>query len=127
MSPLTRRKALAWFGPRRLTDEEYVARVRKSQAHLTRTRLIWTCLAVLSMILLVSVGGRFYHLLCTLLKTNGTGFAVGFFVGLMFGPYLYATLTCLLFAWKGRLGNRTEELMLKYYDESRAAASSGAE
>lgn len=127
MSPLTRRKAVAWFGPRRLTDEEYVARVRKSHAHLTRTRVIWTGLAGLSMILLVSVGGRFYHLLCALIGKDGTGFAAGFFVGLMFGPYLYATLTCLLLAWKGRLGNRTEELMLRYYDESRAAASTGAQ
>ena len=110
-------RAKAWWHARRQTDEQYVERIRKKQRSMRKARIVLLGLLAVVAIVILSNAAR---VICAIGKTVtdsemdvllfvfglGIGVPLGFFVNSFFSFILL-----ILF------GERSDELMLKFYDE----------
>jgi len=110
-------RATAWWRARRLTDEQYVERIRKKQTSMRKARIVLLCLlAVVAIVILSNAGRVIYAIGKTVTDSEmdvllfvfglGIGTFLGFFVNSLFSSIF------LIF-----YGERSDELMLKFYDE----------
>jgi uncharacterized membrane protein len=107
-----------WLSTRGLTEEEYVERVRKGQRRLRRVRILLFAGVVFGVILSIGIVKLAFFAGSSLnSETEATLFTIAFNFGGVFGAVLCAVLMCFLFALRGPLGNRSDTLMLKFYDE----------
>jgi len=97
-------RATAWWRARRLTDEQYVERIRKKQTSMRKARIVLLCLLAVVAIVILSNAGRVIYAI------GKTGLGIGTFLG-FFVNSLFSSIFLIFY------GERSDELMLKFYDE----------
>jgi len=110
-------RATAWWRARRLTDEQYVERIRKNQRAARKVFLVLLCLlAVVAIVAIPNLGRAIYTISKTLMDSEMDAllFAVGLGIGAHLGFFAYALYSCLILVL---FGDRSATLMLKFHDE----------
>jgi hypothetical protein len=112
--------------PEKLSDDEYVARLRQNDRNIRRARWIYpVCLVVnVGVVYVVATNFRFLLDLSKETRIAFLAFAGGtvYAGALLF--FLFATIDSIIGWLKVENGYRTERLLLKYYDESQKMKAS---
>ncbi|MEI7901291.1 MAG: hypothetical protein WCK89_13645 [bacterium] len=105
---------------RHLSDEEYIAKIRKRVNTVNRFRWFWPILFLSFFACLI----KFVDLIQKIEPNPDNHTVMGFAIGITFGMFLVFTTVqaahCLRNWWEAYRGWRTERLLLKYYDEKEA-------
>jgi len=105
---------------RQLSDEEYIAKIRKSVNTVNRFRWFWPILFLSLFACLI----KFVDLIQKIVPNPDNHTVTGFTLGIIFGIFIVFTTAqaahCLRNWWEAYRGWRTERLLLKYYDEKEA-------
>lgn len=104
----------------RLTDEQYIEKIRKRVNTVNQFRWFWPVL-----FLAVFFGiFKFANLIQKIVPNPDNKTKLGFMLGIVFGMSIIfiagQAALCLKNWWEAYHGWRTERLLLKYYDEAEA-------
>ena len=106
--------------PRRKTDAEYIEAVRRSVKQSRWFAIYFACMAILYYVLFIMFWRfipSFADLMPDINETARGAFTTGIILGTMAGLMLFAAFSCVVAAVRTGSGQRTERLMLKFYDE----------
>ncbi len=111
---------------RTLSDDDYVAQVRKRDLAFRRSRWAYpvALLVATGAVCAVAIGFRGLVQLSEGSRLALVGFLAGVLYAGMLLFFLLGTIACLIEWGRARRGDRTERLLLKYYDELKAGKSS---
>ena len=106
--------------PKRKTDTEHIESVRRLLSHSKWFRIASACGAV-GFLVIFWLWWRFIprlaHSMPELDEAARHGFSVGIMLGAMAGLFLFFAAICTYLTARPVTGQRTERLMVKFYDE----------
>ena len=102
--------------PKHKTDEEFVEAVRKQAAHSRKFGIFHAC-GVLFFLGAFLVLSHLIHSVDGMMEDVSSGVHVGIMFGFMGGIFILLAVQNVMWATQYFKGNRTEHLMLKFYDD----------
>ncbi len=111
----------AWFSTSKISDEEFIERLRVTVATWDRLRrrllVFYLLLAVVIVGLIVAACLVLTNLMRMGIQGQNAGFVLGFIFGLMLGGLTFKVVFGLVDSISG--GYRSERLLIRYYDAIR--------